>query len=117
MQVENYIVTLHEYIFFYETDKIYFLFKSKLLTIIEDTPFSSLNKLTIRLLRVINPRHFVSNHWSNEAGADPCFGVRGGEIRRVVWGPPRSPVRSRAEPWWGTRAGRSPPEAPANKRF
>ena len=47
-------------------------------------------------------------------GADPGFGVRGGEIRRGVWGPPRSPARSRAEPWWGgMRGAKPPPEAPA----
>ena len=46
-------------------------------------------------------------------GADPGFWFRGGEIRRGVWGPPRSPVRSRAEPWWGGPGGRSPPEAAA----
>ena len=42
------------------------------------------------------------------SGADPGFGVRGGEIRRGVWGPPRSPVRSRAEPWWGGPGGEAP---------
>ena len=42
----------------------------------------------------------ISRHFLIPSGADPGFWVRGGESWRGVWGPPRSPVRSRAEPWW-----------------
>ena len=61
---------------------------------------SQLNKTSVK-------RSFVGMPHS---GADPDFWVRGGEIRWGVLAPPRSPVRSMAEPWWENR-GRSPQEA------
>ena len=53
---------------------------------------------------------------SHISGADQGVGVRGGEIRRGIWGPPRP----QSGPGWspGGEQGATPPlEAPAIKRF
>ena len=80
--------------------------------------YSDILFLTILKLRLTNVKYLIKyeTFYTGVTGADPGFRVRGGEIWRGVLGPSRSPVRSWAQPWWGTR-GRNPPEAPAIKRF
>ena len=56
----------------------------------------------------LTPDPACSRFPSSLPGADPGFGFRGGEIRRWVWGPPRSLFRSQGGALVGETGGETP---------